>query len=70
MERRTECMKYLFALLMTVAVLAVSAIVYAFLCWIIENRPTFSGFTLVLVVNLMFQFYCETFKGKDKEDRI
>lgn len=39
--------------------------------YIARTKPDeilFSDFTFVMVVNLMFQFYCEAFKRKDKED--
>lgn len=60
-------MRHLYALLTTLACLVVSFAVYAFVCWVLGFRPTEAGFALVLVANLMFQFYSETFKRIDEE---
>ena len=60
-------MRHLYALLTTVASLIVTFAVYALMCWILDHEPTQADFTFVLVVNLMFQFYCEALKRIDKE---
>ena len=62
-------MRHLFTALTLVAgLLVLSFAVYAFLCWLFGNKPTLTGFTFVLVVNLMVQFYYEEFKRIDKDD--
>ena len=58
----------LFAFLMTVAVLALSLAIYALMCWIMGYRLTLCGFTFVMAVNLMFQFYAEILRRIDEED--
>lgn len=61
-------MRHLYAVLTTASILVVTFAAYAFMCWIIGDRPTQAGFTFVLVVNLMFQFYEDVFKRIDEED--
>ena len=60
--------RYLFTFLMTVAMLALSLMIYVFMCWIFGYRPTFCGYTFVTLVSVMFQFYAETLRRIDEED--
>jgi len=57
-------MRYLFSFLITIIILIVSFVAYAFVCWLFDNKPTFTNFTFVLIVNLMWQFYHEGMKDK------
>lgn len=57
-------MRFLFSLLATVAVLFVSFVVYIFTCWLIGDKTDLTGYTFVLTVNLMWQFYYETLKRR------
>lgn len=57
-------MRYLFSLLITIGALAVSFVVFVFVCWLSGQKPTVNDYTFVLVVNLMWQFYHETLKRK------
>lgn len=61
-------MRHLYAVLTTAACLAVSFVVYAFMCRLFGHRLTLAGFTFALVVSLMFQFCDAEFKRKDKEE--
>ena len=57
-------MRYLFSFLITIIILIVSFVAYAFVCWLFDNKPTFTNYTFVLIVNLMWQFYHEGMKDK------
>lgn len=58
-------MRYVFAFLLTMVAVLTTFVTCVFLNRVFECNITFDEFTFILVMNFMFQYYCDTLKRKN-----